>query len=116
VDPEVAKALAQTGAELVELPAEDGFVDLGELLRILGQREITSVLVEGGGTLLGSFFDRRLVDKVVAFVAPVVIGGAEAVTPVAGTGVEKMEDAVRLERVVTQTCDDDVIVSGYVGG
>ncbi len=116
VDPEVAKALAETGAELVELPAEDGFVDLGELLRILGQREITSVLVEGGGTLLGSFFDRRLVDKVVAFVSPVVIGGAEAVTPVAGTGVEKMADAVRLERVATQTCDDDVIVSGYVGG
>lgn len=115
-DPEVAKALAETGAELVELPTEDGFVDLGELLRILGQREITSVLVEGGGTLLGSFFDRRLVDKVVAFVSPVVIGGAEAVTPVAGTGVEKMADAIRLERVATQTCDDDVIVSGYVGG
>ncbi len=74
-DPEVAKALAETGAELVELPTEDGFVDLGELLRILGQREITSVLVEGGGTLLGSFFDRRLVDKVVAFVSPVVPTG-----------------------------------------
>lgn len=116
VDPVVAKALAQTGAELVELPAEDGFVDLGELLRILGQREITSVLVEGGGTLLGSLFDRRLVDKVVVFVSPVVIGGAEAVTAVGGRGVEKMVDAIRLKRVATQTCDDDVIVSGYVGG
>ena len=116
VDSEVAKALAQTGAELVELPDEDGFVDLGELLRILGQREITSVLVEGGGTLLGSFFDNRLVDKVVAFVSPVVIGGAEAVNAVGGRGVEKMADAIRLERVTTQICDDDVIVSGYVGG
>lgn len=116
VDPKVAKALAQTGAELVELPAEDGFVDLGELLRVLGRREITSVLVEGGGTLLGSFFDHRLVDKVVAFVSPVVIGGAEAVTAVGGRGVEKMADAIRLESVTTQTCDDDVIVSGYVGG
>ena len=116
VDPGVAKTLVQTGAELVELPAEDGFVDLGELLRMLGRREITSVLVEGGGTLLGSLFDHRLVDKVVAFVSPVVIGGAEAVTAVGGRGVEKMADAIRLERVTTQTSDDDVIVSGYVGG
>jgi diaminohydroxyphosphoribosylaminopyrimidine deaminase/5-amino-6-(5-phosphoribosylamino)uracil reductase len=116
VNPEVIKTLAQTGAEIVELPAEDGFVDLGELLRILGKRGITSVLVEGGGTLLGSLFDHRIVDKVVAFVSPVIIGGAGAVTPVAGTGVEKMADAFRLERVATRTRGDDVIVSGYVGG
>ena len=115
-DPGVTKALTETDAELVELAAEEGLVDLAELLRVLGRREITSVLVEGGGALLGSLFDRHLVDKVIAFVAPIVIGGAEAVTAVGGRGAEMVADAVRLERVTTRPCDGDIMISGYVGG
>jgi len=116
VDPGVARAFARTDAELVGTATEEGAVDLGGLLASLGQRNITSVLVEGGGTLLGSLFDRRLVDKVVAFVAPIVIGGADAVTAVGGVGAERVADAVRLERVATRPCDGDVIITGYVGG
>jgi len=74
VKPERKKALAQAGAELLELPSEEGLVDLERLLKTLGEREITSVLVEGGGILLGSLFDYGLVDKVVAFIAPIIIG------------------------------------------
>ena len=91
-------------------------MDLEQLLKVLGQREVTSVLVEGGGKLLGYMFDHKLVDKVVAFVAPVIIGGGEAETAVGGRGAEKIADSIRLERVTTVECNGDVMVSGYVGG
>ncbi len=70
--------------------------DLRGALLALAKLNVTSVLVEGGGELLGSMFDASLVDKVVFFYAPVVIGGREAVTPVAGRGVGKIAHAVRL--------------------
>jgi diaminohydroxyphosphoribosylaminopyrimidine deaminase / 5-amino-6-(5-phosphoribosylamino)uracil reductase len=86
-----------------------------ELLEFLGKREVTSVLVEGGGTLIGSLFDSGLVDKVVAFIAPMVIGGHNAILAVSGEGVERIGDAARLERVSIEKFGDDVMVSGYVG-
>ena len=73
---DVRGRLEAAGAEVETLPASGGGVDLRYLAAMLGERSITSLLVEGGGALMGSFFDHRLVDKVVAFVAPVVIGGA----------------------------------------
>ena len=100
-------------AEIFRCPGPDGRVDLDALLRELGRREITSVLVEGGGTLLGSLFDLGLVDKVVAFVAPVIIGGEAAPSAVGGRGAERMSDAMRLSRVTIQQLGDDVAVIGY---
>ena len=113
-DPAQAESLKQTGAELCVLPLADGRVDLGELMALLGQREITSLLVEGGGRLLGSLFDGGLVDKVIAFIAPVIIGGEAAETAVGGSGVERIADSIRLERVTTDTIDGDIMVTGYV--
>ncbi len=104
----------QAGAEIVELSAGGGLVDLAKLLAELGKREITSVIVEGGGILLGSLFDQGLVDKVIAFIAPVIIGGAEAKTAVAGRGVNQVAESFRLERLRVARLGDDVIVSGYV--
>ena len=107
-------AYAQAGAEILELPATEGLVDLEKLLIALGKREITSVLVEGGGILIGSLFDHGLVDKVIAFIAPIIIGGAEAKTAVAGKGVDRLADSLRLERVRVEKVGDDLMVSGYV--
>ena len=114
--PDEQKGFARVGAELVELPSEEGMVDLEGLLKLLGEREITSVLVEGGGVLLGSLFDRGLVDKVVAFIAPVIIGGEGARTAIGGKGVDKVVDCIKLERVKTRSYDRDLMFSGYVGG
>jgi len=116
ITPEEKTALTQTGVEIVELPSEEGRVDVKRLLKTLGEREITSVLVEGGGTLLGSLFDYRLVDRVIAFIAPIIIGGKEAKTAVAGKGVDKVVDSIRLERVSLEKFGDDLMVSGYVKG
>jgi len=97
--PEGLEALEASGCELLPLPVakgEPGAVDLRSLLSALGARGASNVLVEGGRHVLGSFFDERLVDKVMIFVAPFVIGGAEAVTAVGGRGVESVKAAIPL--------------------
>lgn len=116
VQPDKKEALIQVGAELLELPSEKGLVDLARLLKVLGERDITSVLVEGGGILLGSLFDSRLVDKVIAFIAPIIIGGEEAKTAVTGKGVDKVIDAIKLERISVEKFGEDLMISGYVRG
>jgi diaminohydroxyphosphoribosylaminopyrimidine deaminase/5-amino-6-(5-phosphoribosylamino)uracil reductase len=112
--PEEKAFFAQVGAEVLELPSTGGRVDLEKLLQALGEREITSVLVEGGGILLGSLFDCGLVDKVIAFIAPIIIGGKEAKTAVGGKGVDKVVDSIRLKRTSVGKFGEDLMVSGYV--
>ena len=113
VSQERAKDLKHGDVDLVQLPAEDGSVDLKALLVLLGQREVTSVLAEGGGTLLGSLFDQGLVDKVVAFIAPVIIGGAAATPAVGGQGSATLAEALRLRDVQTEHMGEDLMVVGY---
>jgi diaminohydroxyphosphoribosylaminopyrimidine deaminase/5-amino-6-(5-phosphoribosylamino)uracil reductase len=113
VDHETRRVLENCGAELLEFPAVDGKIDIGNFLKTLGKREITSILLEAGGTLLGSFFDAGMVDKVVAFFAPIVVGG-DSMAAVGGLGVEKIADAPRLERLAVERFGDDLMISGYV--
>lgn len=110
------RRLKEAGAEVLELPSQEGLVDLGQLIRELGRREFTSVMVEGGGTLLGSLFEQGLVDKVVAFIAPIIIGGKDAKAAVGGKGVEKIAQALRLSQVRVERLGQDVMTVGYVGG
>ena len=70
--------------------------------------------MEGGGILLGSLFDYGLVDKVIAFIAPIIIGGQEAKTAVAGEGVDKVIDAIKLEHLNVEKFGEDLMISGYV--
>jgi len=87
--------------------------NINSLLKVLGEREVTSILLEAGGILLGSFFEAGMVDKVISFIAPMVIGG-ESMVAVGGLGVEKIADATRLERVAMEKFGDDLMISGYV--
>ena len=90
------RALALQNVIVIVVPSERGRVDLRMALRELGRMDITHVLVEGGGELLGSLFDARLVDRIVMFYAPVIIGGRKAVTAVAGEGASRIAKAIRL--------------------
>jgi len=108
-----AKALNDAGAEILILPRRDGWVDLKELLRQLGQKQIISLMVEGGAAVFGSLFEQRLVDKLLVFIAPIVIGGLEAKNPVEGKGVEKLAQATSLDRVRVGRIGDDILISGY---
>lgn len=101
----------QLGVELVR--SERGARDLTGVLAELGQREIQSVLVEGGGVLAGAFFDAGLVDKVTFFIAPMIIGGENARSAVAGAGAEKIADAFQLEQVQFQQRGRDLEITGY---
>ncbi len=111
--PEGASAARATGADVFEAGADsDGRVDLQQLLAELGARGVASALVEGGSTLHGALFDAGLVDKVVAFVAPLIIGGAGAPGPVAGQGAEFLANALRLDSVEHTELDGDLMLTG----
>ena len=107
-------SLEAAGARVLEVPREEGGrVDLGALLDLLGQMGIVSLLAEGGSTLLGSLFDRGLVDKVTAFIAPAIIGGVSAPPAVGGSGARTMADVLRLEQVTVEHLGNDLLVTGY---
>src|SRR6266700_2656486 len=98
---EPSSELKQLGVELVRI--EGGARNLLAMMNELAVREIQSVLAEGGGTLAGALMDAGLVDKVTFFIAPMIIGGLNAPTAVAGTGASRIKDAFQLEEVeVTQ--------------
>jgi len=102
-------------AEVVVLPGTPaGKVGLGPLLDELGRRGILSLLVEGGGQVHASFFAEGLVDKVHAYVAPIIIGGREAPGPVGGDGVRSLSDAMKLGEVDATRIGDDLWITGYV--
>ena len=106
--------LESAGAEVVRLPAdEQGLVAVEEVLADLGSRDVVDLIVEGGGTVLGSFFDRGLVDKLYAFIAPVIIGGADAASPVEGLGAKTMRDVWRIEEAEARPVGDDWLIVGY---
>ncbi len=110
---EAARAVEALGAETIAAPGVDGRTDLPQLLAELGARDVMSLLVEGGAALHGALFESRLVDKVVAFVAPVVIGGDGVPGPIGGAGAERMADALRLRDVTYTELDGDMMVVGY---
>lgn len=102
-------------AEMLVLPATPaGQVQLKPLLDELGRRGILSLLVEGGGEVHASFFAEGMVDKVQAYVAPIIIGGREAPGPVGGEGVGRLADAIRLREIDATRIGDDLWITGYV--
>ena len=107
-------ALRSAGAEVLSFPsATDGRPELNELLAELGRRDVVTLLAEAGGTLQGSLFDSGLVDKVYVFIAPKIIGGTEASSPVGGEGAHRMADTTRLGRTSLQQIGEDWLIVGY---
>ena len=99
---------------MLELPGVDGLVDLEKLLKTIGKRNIVTVMVEGGSKILGSLFDHRLVDKVLIFISPIIIGGSQARTAVGGDGVNSLMEALSLGRVKIKKFGNNVLISGYL--
>ncbi|MCL5784209.1 MAG: bifunctional diaminohydroxyphosphoribosylaminopyrimidine deaminase/5-amino-6-(5-phosphoribosylamino)uracil reductase RibD [Patescibacteria group bacterium] len=88
-------------------------INIGELLSKLREKEIISILVEGGGETLGNFIDSRLVDKVYAFHAPIIIGGKNAFS-IGGNGANTIKKAIKLKKISFQKFDDNSLTIGYI--
>lgn len=120
VGPEVPQPdrerLAASGCELLPCPGTSPAERIEALLRELGRRRMTNVLVEGGGRLLGSLFDAGRIDEAHVFVAPKLIGGAAARSPLGGEGVDEMALAFALDQPEVERLGDDVYIHGRVQG
>lgn len=100
--------------EVISVPDGPGGIDLNALMRELAKRDVMSVLIEGGGTTHASAFAAGIVDKVMFFIAPKIIGGRDAITAVEGEGAEKMADVVQLERMTARNVGEDILIEAYV--
>ncbi len=107
------RALKAKGVEVMELPEDSGRVDLKALMKELAARELSAVLVEGGGTLNYSMLEQGLIDKLFIFVAPLIIGGKESPTAFSGSGIPALERAWAVEDVELKQFDRDLLVIGY---
>ncbi|MFH1176051.1 MAG: bifunctional diaminohydroxyphosphoribosylaminopyrimidine deaminase/5-amino-6-(5-phosphoribosylamino)uracil reductase RibD [Acidobacteriota bacterium] len=115
--PERRRELEAAGATVLEVGDDGrGRCDLRQTLRWLTAHEVTSVLVEGGGEVHWSFLRENLAQRVHAFIAPMVIGGREAVPAVAGIGFPSPQDAVRLRFEQVERIAGDLLVIGEVLG
>lgn len=110
----ILKLQAQNVDVIVVDKDKNDKVDIEKLLDILGQQNICSILVEGGATLSGSFVAKKLVDKVYFFIAPKIIGGKEAKTPVAGTGILNLQEALALKDIKIEKLEEDILIIGRV--
>lgn len=114
-DEDKANALnALPNVEVVRLPAEEGKLPIAKVVAALAERGITSLLVEGGSSVHGAFYDAGLADRVYAFVAPKIIGGKNALPPVGGAGSEFVAEGWLLEEVEVQKLGTDIMVTGLV--
>jgi diaminohydroxyphosphoribosylaminopyrimidine deaminase/5-amino-6-(5-phosphoribosylamino)uracil reductase len=91
---------------------KDGYVDLQEVLKDIGRREITSVFVEGGSKVHASFIQQQLADKAYLFFAPIFIGG-DGLPVTSGFGLESVREAYRLTGIQTKKFGDDVLIEGF---
>ncbi|CAN5260963.1 bifunctional diaminohydroxyphosphoribosylaminopyrimidine deaminase/5-amino-6-(5-phosphoribosylamino)uracil reductase RibD [soil metagenome] len=108
------KPWADAGAEIMTQPMNHGMLSPEFILKDLGQRRFTNILLEGGPGLLGRFHDANAIDEVHAFIAPKLFGGTLAPGPVGGFGLANIGDARRLELLAVEMLDGDVYLNGRI--
>ena len=106
---EKKRSLEKLGVVLLRVPSEKGEINLQLLMRKLGELGIDSVLIEGGGTLNEDALQSGIVNEVKAFIAPKIFGGRGGKTPVEGFGVEKVDDAIKLQLMRISQVGEDIL-------
>ena len=107
------KALQQAGVEVLQ-QGQEGEVDLQALMHTLGEKGIDSILLEGGGALNGSALKAGIVQRVNCFIAPKLVGGEKAKSPVEGEGMDVMAQAAQLTQVTMEQVGSDFLISGLI--
>jgi diaminohydroxyphosphoribosylaminopyrimidine deaminase/5-amino-6-(5-phosphoribosylamino)uracil reductase len=109
-----SRVLEAQGAEILRLPGVSGRVSLPSLLKLLGERQVQNILVEGGAQVLGAFFDQRLVNQFYFSYAPKILGGQKALGVVGGQGVLHLGEAHIARNLSVRRLGGDLLVSGYL--
>lgn len=104
--------LKEKNVEIYQIDATPNF-NLNEVMSHIGQLSIDSILVEGGSFVHAKMIEENIADKAYVFIAPKIIGGKEALTPIGGIGVDKMSEAYQLKNITMKTFDDDILIEGY---
>lgn len=111
---EKMRVLREAGVNVILAPlAKEGRIDIPAAITLLAKEGITSILVEGGSTVQGSFFDLQLVDKIYAFVGDKVIGGKDAVSSVGGLGVDSLHECMPLIYDSAEIHDNNILITAY---
>ena len=111
---EKKKNLENKGVKIIVVSSKNEKVDLKELMIILGNLKIDSILLEGGGTLNFSALEQKIVDKVKIYIAPKIIGGEASKTPIEGTGIKNLKEAFKINNLAVSKIGEDILIEGYV--
>lgn len=106
--------LLKAGVRIIETDSNDGRVDLHQLMIKLGEENIDSILIEGGGTLNFSALNEGIVDKVRFYISPKIIGGQKSRNSISGEGFKTIENCVNLENILYEKLGDELIAEGYI--
>lgn len=109
-----AERCAKKGISVLFCKTKNGRVDLKDLLKKLSWLNIVDLMVEGGGELVASLVEEKLVDQFMFFISPKIIGGRLAKTPVEGRGVDKVKDAVCLKNISIRKFAQDILIEAEV--
>ncbi|NLL77780.1 MAG: bifunctional diaminohydroxyphosphoribosylaminopyrimidine deaminase/5-amino-6-(5-phosphoribosylamino)uracil reductase RibD [Clostridiales bacterium] len=113
-DDKKVRVYTEAGCEVLIVPQQDTHIDLRKLMNILGEKNMDSILVEGGGTLHWSAIKSGIVNKVQAYIAPKLFGGADAKTPIGGMGIEDPGEAFRLSPPSITMLGEDILLESQV--
>jgi diaminohydroxyphosphoribosylaminopyrimidine deaminase / 5-amino-6-(5-phosphoribosylamino)uracil reductase len=108
------RRLTAAGARILETSIRKGHIDLNALMRQLGQMGITSLLIEGGAQVAGSALAADIVDKVIIFYAPKLLGGEDGIPLFRGQGAAHMKDALTIQDMTVEMVEEDFMVQGYI--
>lgn len=108
------EALEREGVQILVVPGSPRRVSLVNLMEALGKLGFLSVMIEGGAEINASALQESVVDKVLLFLAPILIGGKSTATAVGGEGIDTLRQARRLKELRIERFDDDILIEGYL--
>ncbi len=111
---ETEKALEAKGTRVLRLPSENGKVPLKPLMKEVASMGIDSILLEGGGTLASAALENDIINQLMIFIAPKLIGGATAPGLILGKGIDTMGDALPLENMTASTSGKDILITAKI--
>ena len=108
------KKIQGIGVEVLIIKRKKDQVDLSLLMGKLGDIGVSSVMIEGGSEISGTAFKEKLVDKVIYFLAPKIIGGKNAPGPIGGQGIAKLKEFVKVKEMSVARLGNDLVIEGNI--